>query len=61
MLATAPHLQRVVLLFDGNTDRHTALADLAGAPEGRVVWVEAGRLEQKRVAQIVGALLRDQR
>ncbi|WP_332741243.1 hypothetical protein [Hydrogenophaga sp.] len=61
VLATAPHLQRVVLLFDGNTDRHTALADLAGAPEGRVVWVEAGRLEQKRVAQIVGALLRDQR
>ncbi len=61
VLATAPHLQRVVLLFDGSTDRHTALADLAGAPEGRVVWVEAGRLEQKRVAQIVGALLRDQR
>ncbi|KRC11928.1 hypothetical protein ASE11_00090 [Hydrogenophaga sp. Root209] len=61
VLATAPHLQRVVLLFDGNTDRHTALADLVGAPEGRVVWVEAGRLEQKRVAQIVGALLRDQR
>ncbi len=57
VLATEPHLQRVVLLFDGSTDRSTALADLAGAPAGRVVWVEAGRLEQKRVAQIVGALL----
>lgn len=57
VLATAPHLQRVVLLFDGSTDRTTALADLAGAPAERVVWVEAGRLEQKRVAQIVGALL----
>ena len=57
VLATAPHLQRVVLLFDGSTDRQTAQADLAGAPAGRVVWVDAGRLEQKRVAQIVGALL----
>ena len=57
VLATAPRLQRVVLLFDASTDRSTALADLAGAPAGRVVWVEAGQLEQKRVAQIVGALL----
>ena len=57
VLATAPHLQRVVLLFDASTDRRTALADLAGAPARRVVWVEAGRLEQRRVAQIVGALL----
>jgi hypothetical protein len=57
VLATASHLQRVVLLFDASTDRSTALADLAGAPAGRVVWVEAGRLEQRRVAQIVGALL----
>ncbi len=57
VLATAPQLQRVVLLFDASTDRSTALADLAGAPAGRVVWVEAGRLEHKRVAQIVGALL----
>ena len=57
VLATAPHLQRVVLLFDGSTDRNTAMADLRGAPAGRVVWVEAGRLEHKRVAQIVGALL----
>ena len=57
VLATAPRLQRVVLLFDASTDRSTALTDLAGAPAGRVVWVEAGRLEQKRVAQIVGALL----
>ncbi|WP_300654798.1 hypothetical protein [Hydrogenophaga sp.] len=57
VLATAAHLQRVVLLFDASTDRNTALADLALAPAGRVVWVEAGRLEQQRVAQIVGALL----
>ena len=61
VLATAPHLQRVVLLFDASTDRSTALADLVGAPAGRVVWVEAGRLEQKRVVQIVGALLGAQR
>jgi hypothetical protein len=57
VLATAAHLQRVVLLFDASTDRQTALADLTLAPAGRVVWVEAGRLEQRRVAQIVGALL----
>jgi hypothetical protein len=57
VLATAPHLQRVVLLFDASTDRGTALADLTGAPPGRVLWVEAGRLEQRRVTQIVGALL----
>ncbi|MDM7944240.1 MAG: hypothetical protein QUV35_16590 [Hydrogenophaga sp.] len=57
VLAGAPHLQRVVLLFDGSTDRPTALADLVGAPEGRVVWIEAGRLEHRRVEQIVAALL----
>jgi hypothetical protein len=57
VLATAAHLQRVVLLFDASTDRSTAATDLAGAPAGRIVWIEAGRLQQKRVAQIVGALL----
>jgi hypothetical protein len=57
VLATAQHLQRVVLLFDGSTDRATAQADLIGAPDARVVWVHAGRLEHQRVAQIVGALL----
>jgi hypothetical protein len=57
VLATAAHLQRVVLLFDGMTERAVAEADVALSPAGRFVWVEAARLDQKRVREISAALL----
>lgn len=56
-LAAAPHLQRVVLLRDGGTERAVAEADVAHAPAGRFVWVEASRLDQRRVREISAALL----
>jgi hypothetical protein len=56
-LAAAPHLQRVVLLFDGTTARAVAEADVAAAPAGRFVWVDAARLDQRRVREISAALL----
>ncbi|MGE0099405.1 MAG: hypothetical protein AB7S86_13750 [Hydrogenophaga sp.] len=39
VLASASHLQRVVLLHDGSTERAVAEADVADAPSGRFVWV----------------------
>ncbi|WP_439608899.1 hypothetical protein [Hydrogenophaga sp.] len=59
VLAAAPHLQRVVLLFDGTTERALAEADVAVAPPGRFVWVDAARLDQRRVREITAALLGD--
>lgn len=57
VLAAAPRLQRVVLLFDGTTERAVAEADVAHAPAGRFVWVDAARLDQRRVREISAALL----
>ncbi len=57
VLAAAPHLQRVVLLCNGSTERAVADADVASAPGGRFVWVEAERLDQRRVREIGAALL----
>lgn len=57
VLAAAPHLQRVVLLFDSTTERAVAEADVAAAPAGRFVWAEARRLDQRRVREISAALL----
>jgi len=47
----------VVLLHDDRTDRAAAGSDIAAAPAGRFVWVDAGRLNPARVAQIMGHLL----
>ncbi|WP_310567985.1 hypothetical protein [Hydrogenophaga sp.] len=57
VLSLAPNVQRVVLLHDERTDRAAADSDIAAAPEGRFVWVDAGRLSQATVAQILGRLL----
>jgi hypothetical protein len=46
-----------VLLHDGRTDRTAADSDIAAAPAGRFVWVDAGRLNQGKVAQILSQLL----
>ena len=57
VLSQAPNVHRVVLLHDARTDRAAADSDIAGAPAGRFVWVDAGRLSQGKVAQILGQLL----
>jgi hypothetical protein len=57
VLSQAANVQRVVLLHDERTDRAAADSDIAAAPDGRFVWVEAGSLNQGKVAQILGRLL----
>lgn len=57
VLSRAANVQRVVLLHDDRTDRAAAGSDIAGAPVGRFVWVDAGRLSPGKVAQILGQLL----
>lgn len=57
VLSQAPNVQRVVLLHDDRTDRATAGSDIAAAPAGRFVWVEAGRLSAGVVRRILGRLL----
>ncbi|MGE0351345.1 hypothetical protein [Hydrogenophaga sp.] len=57
VLAAASHLRRVVLLCDARTERAVAEADVAAAPPGRFVWVDARRLDQRRVREISAALL----
>lgn len=57
VLARAAQVRRVVLLHDVRTDRAAAGIDIAAAPLGRFVWVEAGRLNQSKAAQIMGKLL----
>ena len=46
--------RNLVLLFDGTTERALAEADVAVAPPGRFVWVDAARLDQRRVREITG-------
>ena len=57
VLSQAANVHRVVLLHDTRTDRAAAGSDIAAAPDGRFVWVDAGRLNQGKVAQILGRLL----
>lgn len=57
VLSQAPNVHRVVLLHDKRTDRVAADGDIAAAPQGRFVWVDAGRLTQGKVVQILGQLL----
>ena len=56
VLSGADHLRRVVLLHDAHTARTVAEADTAGAPAGRFVWIEAGRLDRARSGQVLRAL-----
>jgi hypothetical protein len=56
VLAAASHLRRVVLLFDAETARDAARADVAGAPAGRFTWLEAGRLDSGKTSQVLAAL-----
>jgi len=55
-LAAAPHLRRVVLLHDADSDCEAATADLAGAQSRRFVWLEAGRLDAGKTGQVLATL-----
>lgn len=56
VLTRAPHLQRVVLLHDQDTERPVAEAALAGAPAGRFQWLDAGRMNQVMTTRVLAAL-----
>ncbi len=57
VLSLAAQVQRVVLLHDDRTDGATAASDITARPGGRFVWVEAERVNQVKMAQIMGHLL----
>lgn len=56
VLAGAPHLRRVALLYDATTAREAAEAELAGAAAERFVWLEAGRLDGGKTSQVLATL-----
>lgn len=56
VLAKAPRLQCVVLLYDQRTKRPEAEAAMAGAPAGRFEWLDAGRMNQAMAGRVLAAL-----
>jgi hypothetical protein len=56
VLAQAPHLQRVVLLHDRDTERPVAEAAIAGAPVGRFQWLEASHMNQAMIRHVLAAM-----
>jgi hypothetical protein len=57
VLAHAAKVRRVVVLHDAATAREVAESDLARAPAGRFVWLNADRLGQRKADEILAALL----
>lgn len=56
VLAEAPDIRRVVLLHDAHTAREAAESDIAAAPPGRFVWLEAGKMDSAKAGQVLAAL-----
>lgn len=59
VLARVAHLRRVVVLYDGRTARPAAEADIAGAPAGRFLWIDAGRMNAAKARDVFVALFVD--
>ncbi len=62
ILARAPNIARVVVLFDGKTDRAVAAQDTAGAPATRFHWMDVttrGRAGWREVLQALFVELPD--
>jgi hypothetical protein len=57
VLAHAANVERVVVLHDAATAREVAESDLARAPAGRFVWLNADRLGQRKANEILAALM----
>lgn len=55
-LARAPRLARVVLLVDASTDRAAAEAAVAGAPPGRITWIDAAQIGGRQRRAVLAAL-----
>lgn len=56
VLSRAPHLQRVVLLHDQDTERSVAETAVAGAPAERFQWLDARRMNQAMITRVLAAL-----
>ena len=56
VLSQAPHLQRVVLLYDHDTQRPIADAAVTNAPAGRFQWLEAGRMNRAMTKRVLAAM-----
>lgn len=57
VLAAAPDINKVVVLYDADTARQAAESEIAAAPPGRFVWLEAGHLDSAKTGQVLAALL----
>jgi hypothetical protein len=57
VLTHAPHVRRVVVLYDGHTDRTTAAQDTAAAAADRFSWLDVSRLDAGTSRAVLGALL----
>jgi hypothetical protein len=55
-LARIPHVTRVLLLTDAQTDRAAAEAAVASAPAGRFVWIDATRINRVKRREVLNAL-----
>ncbi len=55
-LARAPHLARVVVLTDAQTDHAAAQAAAAPAPAGRFVWLDATHVDRAKRREVLNAL-----
>ena len=55
-LARAPHLARVVVLTDAQTDHATAQAAAAAAPTGRFVWLDATHVDRAKRREVLNTL-----
>ncbi len=56
VLAEAPDVRKVVLLYDAHTAKDAAESDIAAAPPGRFVWLEAGKMDYAKAGQVLAAL-----
>jgi hypothetical protein len=56
VLATKPHLDRLVILFDKNTEKE-AVEHILAASTTKIVWIDSQTSAKKLQEQVLGALL----
>jgi hypothetical protein len=56
VLATQPHLRKLVILFDKNTEKQT-VEHLLAASTTKIVWIDSQTSAKKLQEQVLGALL----
>lgn len=55
-LAAAPHIARVVVLADRETDRAVAHEAIAGAPPGRFLWLDISVVDARKRREVLASL-----